>query len=224
MTAEYARSFSARRVVTEQADGGDGAGHPEPAEQAAVAVVDGAVRAPTPCPAGTSSSATSGSQSHPVQRTSSSSGAAGQARLHQVPVAEQHGVGDRAEERGADEEAGDREPGRVAGVERRPRPTPTTPMTGAIRSSAGRELRALGVLASAGARGRCRSWPRPGPMRRLGLRRLARDTPALRRMTDTPSATPRGERHARPTPASRTGSGSMHEEPDAGRAERPSSP
>ena len=62
-------------------------------------------------PVGTRAGATSGSQSQPVQRTSSSSGPAGEAGLHQVPVAEQHGVGDRAQEGGADEEAGDGEPG-----------------------------------------------------------------------------------------------------------------
>ena len=47
--------------------------------------------------------------------------APGQAGLHEVPVAEQHGVGDGAHEGGADEEAGDGQPGRTAGVEARRR-------------------------------------------------------------------------------------------------------
>ena len=43
MTAEYWRSFRATRVTMHEADRGDRAGHPEPAEHAAVAVVDRAV-------------------------------------------------------------------------------------------------------------------------------------------------------------------------------------
>ena len=76
-----------------------------------------------------------------VQSTSSSSGTAGEAGLHEVPVAEEHGVGDGAQEGGADDEPGDREPVR----DRRPRApaatTPTTPITGATRSSRGSNSR-----------------------------------------------------------------------------------
>ena len=68
-------------------------------------------------PVGQSMSSTSSGQIQPDPAHQLEQRRPGQARLHQVPVAEQHGVGDRAEEGRADERAGDRQQGGVAGVD-----------------------------------------------------------------------------------------------------------
>ena len=69
-------------------------------------------------PVGISMAIVSGTQRIPVQRTSSWIGRSGQAGLHQVPVAEQHRVGDDAEEQGAGDAPEDRQRDRVAGRDR----------------------------------------------------------------------------------------------------------
>ena len=145
-------------------------------------------------------------QSQPGQRTSSSSGRPGQARLHQVPVAEQHRVGDRAEERGADQEAGHGQPGRrPAGVDRR-RDEPDDADDRGDQVERRRELR-RSTSTLAARRGRCRSSPPPARCALLGQRSLARHA-GLAPTTDTTRATP----VASTTPAeaaSRTGTGSI---------------
>ena len=68
-------------------------------------------------PVGMSRTATSNGQIRAVARTSSQQRASGQTGLHQVPVPEEHGVGDRPEERRPHQRAGDRQPGWRAGVD-----------------------------------------------------------------------------------------------------------
>ena len=97
-------------------DRGERGHDPHPAEQPAVAVVDGAEQhAEHPGrQAAARSPRTARRQRHSV--TSSWSGVAREAGLHEVPVAEEHRVGDRTEEHRADEQPDDRgEPVRAAG-------------------------------------------------------------------------------------------------------------
>ena len=61
---------------------------------------------------------TSAGHTYRVSCTSSLIGPATQPRLGEVPVPEQHRVGDRTEEHRADERPGDRQRGRTAGVDR----------------------------------------------------------------------------------------------------------
>ena len=88
-------------------------------------------------PAGSSSTTTSSGQSDGDPLHQLRIGSAGEARLHQVPVAEQHGVGHRAQEARAHQEPGEAQPRSPRRRTRRHANNPITPTTGAIRSSRG---------------------------------------------------------------------------------------
>src|SRR5690606_29904395 len=91
-----------------QHDGGDGADAPEPAEHAAVAVVDGA--APhRHHPGGHEEEPDLEGPREPGVADQLEKGAPGQAGLDEVPVPEEHGVADRTQEEGAGDEPTDGE-------------------------------------------------------------------------------------------------------------------
>ena len=102
-------------------------------------------------------------------------------------MAEQHRVGDAAEERGADHGAGDASSAAGSPAWMPAATRPTTPMSGATRSSAGGNS-GTPVEGTVRRRGRCRSSPRPAPTA-APTRSRSSATPARRRTIDTPSAT-----------------------------------
>ena len=113
-------------------------------------------------PVGQRNTASSNGQTIAVHRTSSFTESRRKPGLHEIPMAEQHRVADRAEERGADEQA--QPPRAGTGRRRTPRAAsnPTVPSAGATRSSAGGNS-AAGSLRRRGVGLRGRPSPRPGP-------------------------------------------------------------
>ena len=118
-------------------------------------------------------------------------------------MAEQHRVGDHAEERRADHEPGRREPGRAAG-ERGRGEQPDDAERRRDEIEGGRELAVRSAVgasrtsASAGVRRRRRARSSPPPVRAAASARArAAPTPAPRRTTLTTQRHERGQDHAR---------------------------
>ena len=173
ITAEYERSFSANHVAITSPIVVTTRDHPHPPHQPAVAVLDGAVE---------HRDHADGDQVHdhlerPQRRDRLDQlpdRLAAEARLHEVPVAEQHGVGHRAEERPR-RPAGGRDSARSHRRRTTPRRTARSlPRSGPGGRGAGRTRGRRGSSASSESRRRD-STASPVISARRAAARFARD-------------------------------------------------